>query len=479
MFQSREVFLGALPPVAMMQILRVIDFSTWKKAYVACSGTFTFERAIGQVYPGLEFHGNDVSLLSGALAGLALGEAVPFHFKGRLAHWEEWLEGRPYIDRVGAMILGLYLGRQYGGQSEYAQRHFRHYEADWDTRVQAAAESAATLARDIPIKSYFAGDLREHLRKGIEADAGVIISAPFNEGWFEKWFRFITENIEWDPPSYDMWSPDMFPALLEEIDASGAPYVAVYRDLIDGRTPTCICKIGMKPTYFVYAREERGSLVNKASNTGGKPFRFTPVDIDKIHAGSQVEVVLTKAAYADYIKGLYLQETIAFTSAPLNFLVYIDDMLAGILSFSGPKFASKEWGSEYLYLLSDTCTTRYGRVAKLIAMLARCEAIARVAGRKLVKRGVAKGILTTVRSNRPASMKYRGPYKSMARREAGPGDPPGGKYIINYGADVRDQTPQDVFDEWFKRHFKDDRDRRITNSYDKPAEDSHKDPEPA
>lgn len=456
MFQSNEIFNGSIPPVCMMQILRAVDFSSWKACYVGCSGTFTFERAIGSRHPSLPMHGNDVSLMSAVIAGTAMGKPEPFTFKGRIAHWEDMLQGATELERAGALILALYLGRVYNGKSEHARRHWLYYENRFPDMVEKCAAQVLQLASGLKLQSYYAGDFRAHLRRGIEEGAGVIVSAPFISGWYEKWFKFINENIDWSPPAYEMWNPDHFPALMDEIDASGAPYVMVYKDRINEDRLACYHRIGMKPKFFVYTNTRAtGSVVDHSSTDRGTPFKFEACDISRLTDKTKVEIVRCKAGYADYIKSLYLQENIAWTSTPLNFLIYLDDMLAGILSFAMPKHNIGEFKTtEYVYLMSDTATTRFGRVSKLIAMLASQVDVLRVASSKLMHRRPVKAVVTTVRSNNPVSMKYRGIYEVLARKEPPAGERSGAKYIINYVTAPRDQTPDQIYAEWFSRHLR-------------------------
>lgn len=451
----------------MQQILRATDYTNWKDVYVACSGLFSFERAFAKVHPGARYHGNDVSLMSRAIAAYAMDEEVDFTFKGRVAHFEERLNGASYRDRVAAMLLVLYLGRVFRTENKYNEAHWRYYEENFDHYVAKLGQQADHLAAELSLTSYHNGDFREHLAEGMEKGAALIISAPFIQGWYERWFRFINENLEWDEPSYDMWNPEKFPDLISELDASGCDYVAVYKDELPDQNLIAYHRMGMKPPFFVYANKKRvGSVVDESLSGSGMPFRFNPTDIGKITKDSKVEVFVCKAGHADYIKSLYLQENIPWTSGPVNFLVYIDDMLAGILTFSPSKFAVGDFAkSEILYLLSDTATTRFGRVSKLLAMLAKSKHILRHAEARLLKHNECKSVLTTVRSMNPVSMKYRGIFKLAARKEAGNEERSGAKYIINYAGVPVDLAPQEIFDIWFKKHFRDDRSRTVKTSY--------------
>jgi hypothetical protein len=453
----------------MQQILRATDSESWDKVYVGCSGLFSFERAFKLINPTARFYGNDVSLMSAAIAGYQMDEPVPFTFKGRVAHWEGWLVGASYRDRIAAMLLCLYLGRVYRTENDYNLRHWRYYEARFDQYVQKLGLQVDHLAAQMDLSGYYSGDFIDHLDKGIEEGAALIISAPFIQGWYERWFKFIEENIEWEDPSYKLWSPDQFPELIDKMDASGCNYVAVYKDELPDRNMIAYHRLGMKPPFYVYAnRKKVSSVVNRSLSGSGTPFEFKGVDIDNLSKDTKIEVFSCKAGYADYIKTLYLQENIPWTSGPVNFLIYADDMLAGILTYSASKAKVGDIDRlESLYLLSDTATTRFGRVSKLIAMLAKSGDVLHYAENRLLKHAECKAVLTTVRSNHPVSMKYRGIYKIITRKEAAAGERSGAKFIINYAGMRDDRSPQAIYDEWFSKSFKDDRNRTVKTSYAK------------
>lgn len=465
-----EVFNGAIPPVCLSQIMRTVDFSSWNGVYVGCSGTFSFERAIGRAYPAQEIHGNDVSLLSHVLQSLALDQPFDFRFIGRVEHFEQYLEGRGYRDRCAAMIMVLALSRVYGSDNAYNKKHWRAFENEFERYLEFYGAKLDQMVKEIRLTDYFAGDFRIHLDRCIEQGGGFVISAPFIAGWYESWFRFINANIEWPEPSFSRWDPTQFPEIIEKCREAKIPFVAVYKSEITDLPLVAYHRMGMKPKFYVYSNSGvRSSTVDQESGNSIKPFKFKAIDIDLITAESKLTVHPVDAGYANYIKSLYMQENINFTSGRRNFLIMIDGMVAGILTYANPTVSFGVWApNEYLYLLSDTSTTRYGRVSKLLAMLATSATIVQSVAHDIIKRD-AKGIVTTVRSNMPASMKYRGIFKVGKRAEAPPGELSGAKYIIGYQSEPRASNPQELYAEWFKRHFKDDRARKVTSSHAKPA----------
>lgn len=316
--------------------------------------------------------------------------------------------------------------------------------------------------------AYLPGDFRTHLEQCAEAGGGFIVSAPFVKGFYEGWFKFINQNVSWQEPPYDVWNPDDFPKLLDHIDELGVPYIAVYKTPLEGRHTACYYRKGMHPPFYVLTRAEprSTSIVDQPPSINAKPFAFKALDIAKLTATSEVSISPCQQGYADYIKGLYLQENITFTSGMANFLIHIDGMLAGVMTFSKltANMVGGWHGRNSIYMLSDVSTTRFGRVSKLIAMLATSTTLLDYISSRMVHRPILQ-VVTTVRSNNPVSMKYRGIYDVLSRKEGDDKTSSGAGYVINYGSAPRDLTPQQIYAEWFKKHFRDDRERKVTNSY--------------
>ena len=83
-----------------------------------------------------------------------------------------------------------------------------------------------------------------------------------------------------------------------------------------------------------------------------------------------------------FLRETYLKKTIAFGQGDYSVLVFIDDMLAGGVSYRKPLQST----SDIAYVLTDLATTREGRVAKLVARIATCQDALKPLERKLLRR---------------------------------------------------------------------------------------------
>ena len=96
--------------------------------------------------------------------------------------------------------------------------------------------------------------------------------------------------------------------------------------------------------------------------------------------------------------------------------------------------------SDSVYLLSDFSVRRERRLAKLIAMLAMSGDALQVAERRLLLR--FSKVRTSVFTDKPVSMKYRGIFDLEARRQG----------FLNYVSEARRVPLADIYREWFDRY---------------------------
>ncbi|HCL5680146.1 TPA: hypothetical protein N2N62_001749 [Citrobacter freundii] len=83
---------------------------------------------------------------------------------------------------------------------------------------------------------------------------------------------------------------------------------------------------------------------------------------------------------------------------------------------------------------------RYRKLAKLIPMLATSQDVISHVNRQYVID--IQSVYTTAFTTKPVSMKYRGIYKLTKRGEG----------FLNYSSVVREQSPQEIFKEWYRKY---------------------------
>lgn len=429
------MFTGAMPKPVVAQVQRLLDLDSAREVYVCCSGSFRVEQMLRQAAPRARVVSNDVSLVSCMLGTLAAtGEVPAVTFRGALAWMEEATSNEP-IDRIAAVFVAWQMSR-FTGKSEYAALHHLHYRVDFGRYHAKVKENVRQLLGTLRVDAFNAVDFRVHAREGIERGATVIAFPPTYRGGYERMYRFLDANISWAAPNYDVFDPATVGTWIASLDAGGHPYAVVADQKLPGLrvgasfTPAC------NKAIHIYASGGRSTLSRVRRPT--QAFAFRPVSQADLVAGATVAVVPATTKQMDFLKDRYLAKGITHAKGLLNFLVYIGGALAGGFIYA----RSTSHPERDLYLLSDFSVTREARVAKLIALIATSRLTIGIAERKMVTR--FGYIATTVFTDKPASMKYRGAFKLRAR----------GNGFLQYESVPRAQTPQEIYDDWHHKHFR-------------------------
>nr|BDD45305.1 hypothetical protein 25 [bacterium] len=439
------MFYGAVPTSCIEQLVKIVDFDSWEAVYLCCSGSFKIERALKASFPDIEIYSNDVSLYSTAIGKLLVGEEFDVTFTGDLEFIEGKLAGSDFLSKTAAILVSFEMAR-YGKQNNpYAKGHFDYYVENFDTFLEKAKAKLETLLPKMQIAGYFAGDWRKHVETAINNGCGVAAFPPFFKGDYENQFKFVDANIKWDAPTYDLYDPKMLGDIIDNIDASGIPYCILSDQLFEYRKPVLEYVTGRKVPHYCYARTDKSSVRHLYREP--EPFHYEPVDVMKLSKKSKVQIVPADSKVMDFIKDVYLQKTIIHSQGVANFLVFIDNMLVGGIIYSLPKFPT--FGHNTIYLLSDVTISRDAKLSKLVATIATSKTLLNAVSRKLISR--IDYVVTTARTRKPVSMKYRGIYELLNRRVA---DDASEGNIINYGSKMRSETPQTMYKNWWNKYGK-------------------------
>jgi len=445
------MFFGAVPDKLIEQILKVIDFGQWEETFVCCSGTFRIERGILQRHPDAKIFSNDVSIFSVPLGRYLMGEETPIQFHGQLEFVEELLQGAPYIDRLSALLVATdYAKHASGKPNVFKTKHSAHYRKHFAELTKKTSVKVAASMKGLTLSGFNACDWLLHAKEAMRRGAGIAAFPPFFRGDYEAMFRFVNENVAWTAPRYDLYNPEDLPLIVENIRESGSPYCVLTDQVLEGHTPCIEFVSGRKVPHFCYASTEHASF--RRFYQSGTPFRYKPVDFTKLTPTTKCTIVPADHNGVAFIKDVYLQKTIIHSAGRGNFWVYLDDMLLGAIVYELGKYNGAGETEKQLYLLSDVTTSREGRLSKLVAKAALCKSVVHEMEKKFLERFDV--VVTTARTKNPVSMKYRGIYDKRSMRPSDdPKDPPGTN-IIQYARGPIVDTPQQVYDWWWKQYGK-------------------------
>jgi hypothetical protein len=321
---------------------------------------------------------------------------------------------------------------KYKGDNAYARAHFAHYEERFADFLAPVRTRLDALLTKLDLSSFHAGDFREQARRAAEVGGGVAAFPPTYKNGYERLYRFVDDNTDWQRPSYDIWDPAKLEDWIDELDAMRVRYCVLTDHTLDHHEPVAVYRGQTNRPVYTFADNALSSVRRRGHRS--EAFRYTQLDPAALTPASKVEIVGATSAQMNFIKNICLAKGIAHTSGIANFLVLIDGHLAG-----GFIYARARFGGDKIYLLSDFALSPRSRVSKLIAMLATSATVIDRLEVKLVQR--IDTIDTTAFTEKPVSMKYRGIFELVSRK-------PG---MLNYASTVRRQTPAEIYAEWFQR----------------------------
>ncbi len=436
------MFVGTIPSPVLDQATRAVDFGSWQRLFVACSGSFKIERFLSKKWPDLEITGNDVSLLSCALGGLAAGTPVEFTFKGELDWLEAEREAADGAGRVALLMLALSAALYTGGKPNlYKTRHLDQIKARLVSLAKAGRDKIVKGLDELNLVDFKAGDFTTLALEAAREGQGVVSFPPTYRGGYERQYRFLAANTEWAAPTYELFDPAGLSDFVGQLDATGSPWLVFTDQLLEGREPVTEFQSGRQKPVFGYAMAAvRGALRRVAPKA--TPFTYTPLDVTKLTNRSRVALVPATTGQANYVKDLFLAKNIKHTPGTANLLVYVDGMLAGLIIFALSRF--QVYAPDEVYLLSDLSTSRDGRISKLIARLTLSGPVISWLEARFLRR--FNFVVTTAFSKHPASMKYRGVFDLLKRVE----NPDG--FMLNYGKAVTREKLDTAYRWWWREH---------------------------
>ncbi|KAB2328946.1 hypothetical protein F7731_23625 [Cytobacillus depressus] len=451
------MFVGSIP-ADMQKILKEL-VSKWdcEDIYIGTSGNFTIERSIGDL--GFGLHSNDVTLYSSVIGSYLAGDMIPFEFNEEFNESYGWLKN--YIndpaDRVATILLGTRLMETVGKEHKpYYARMAQAYKDQWPVIHAKTKEKVEKL--QVRLKSYSASDVFTWV-DDIPEDQGVICYPPFfgETADYEKYFAHLEELFLWKPPEYEFIYGDRLIEFFRKITSKKnwvfgtKEKLEEFEPYLKGMTKTTNRGVPI----YVYTNGNTRRLVMPKQKT--EPIMNPHIKPDQ-DLGEKLTIAPLTASQFFHIRSQYMNHNIKPGSPSLAFAVLVDGIIIG--SFALMKAQTLTSFDTYIqtpnvYLLSDfpVANSKYKKLAKLVLYAALSKEVKLICERLERKR--IYSLLTTAFTNRPVSMKYRGLFELLTRKENNKPNSSGEKFQLNYGALMGNWSLQEGYEIWKKKHGKD------------------------
>ena len=353
-------------------------------------------------------HSNDVSLYTYVLGRYLSKQPVDYEIKEPELKWiEKWWKSD--LDKVVSLTMSMeYLEYWYKRSNKYFGRMAQNYFENWGT-VFDLTKAKLEKALDIPIASYFNGDVVKHFESA-PLDAVLIAFPPTYAGGYEKLYQYLEDAYSWCGAEYEMVKPEVMFSTLAEIAQKHDNWLLM-SDQIKPEYPE-FAKVQSddkhKPIYLY------GTVKEKWFMTTSPIYEYVPFKPIKDREINDLKLVKLSIPQYRYIRAMYLKKNIVGSDFVIVALALLnqDDDLIGALGFSSLVTGLVQMT---LDLSVERAQTKHKKLSKLVLLASQCEEI-----RNLLQNAtgtLVEQIQTTVFTDKQVSMKYRGIYDLHSRGE--------------------------------------------------------------
>jgi hypothetical protein len=247
----------------------------------------------------------------------------------------------------------------------------------------------------------------------------IFLYAPTYKGGYEKLYKYIEESFEYVHPEYELF--DSKNAGLYYRDLLEMKRACIYSDVLYEDTRKFLVgqvdkEVGKRPVYFYTNLSVDAFYLNPSARLLDKTPEILDI-VDVITEETDIKVVEIPVKIVNHYKHLFMSAKVNYSGGgdfALGFLA--GKKLFGFAVFS--KGLGTRDSFELLFLHSDfVVPSSIDRLSKLLLYLLRSADVA-----KLVRRHYAYhygGLQTSVYTNKPVSMKYRGIFQKQECDDAG------------------------------------------------------------
>lgn len=448
------MFKGSLPSKAIQVIGNIVKDWDCDRIIVGCSGNFTIERSISKLVK-CPITSNDVTIYSSYLGKYLAGESlddlkIREDYKGYCGYFEKYMNSD--TEKIATLILATDVCEYDFKNHPYFDRMRKAYEEQFPELHAQLCKKLENIKTNID--SFYFGDVMK-LIDHLEGNVGFISFPPFFKGGYEKMWHNISQVFTFQEPEYEVFDPNK--------------HIKIFCDKVSKARHFCIGterKVEELEKYFIgivqthqgkniyfYSKTEKRVYVNKRA-------QYSKLLIERIKEDDEitnVEVKKISHEIFDELRAKYLSKGIVPARESSAYGLFNQDgKLFGVFGFSTSitlsNFESMISGPT-IYMMTDFAVspTKIKHLSKLVLMCVLSKEVKMLAEHDANKR--CRSIVTNAFTKKPVSMKYRGIFEILNKREL-EYDEHGKckKFNITYGAEMGKWTLEEAYEIW-KRKF--------------------------
>lgn len=428
-------FIGSVPPEAraiLVDILSKIEKS--RDIFVGCSGNFTIDRVLSGL--GYKVHSNDVSLYSKLIADIILNQDTDLKCNDPTyqAVFQKWPKDSRYRKLVEVMYV-LKTTKFRPCSNDFQREMWESYLEKGDEFYERTIKKFETGGVfDFKIESFYFGDFLNHI---LNCDGVSFLFAPTYKGGYEKMYKTVEEVFEYQKAAYNIFDSKNAEKTYLNLLETGES--VIYSD-IDFPELTSfkkgIVRYANKRDVALYTsvKAYKTYFFSPAQNAENPTLKIIPSDF-QFTERSKIEIAKVTSDLIFHYKHIFMSSKVNYSDKEdFGIAFLVDGKVFGFAGFK--KFMSN---MDSMFVSSDfVIKSGEKRLSKLLIMLLLSKEV------KKLLRGhylhAYRGVKTSVYTEHPVSMKYRGVYELTERKK--------GKLV--YSQEFSNAPIEEIFKTWFQ-----------------------------
>lgn len=408
------MFVGTLPYEVLCVLHKCIGTQK-REIFVGCSGNYTFDKLAATL--GHNVHSNDVALYSLLVSDILLQQDVSrFTVRNEQLKqiFESWSPSR-FRDFI-SVLFAIKV-------SQFAKQKNDYQCTMWNNYMEAANEYyTGTIEKfernktfEFKIADFYYGDFIEFIKEKKGKGIGLMFP-PTYKGGYEKMYEFIEDTFEYEPAKYAIFDPKQAATLFQSFLETDENIIFTDRphENLEPFLKSMVHLGKGKHDIYIYSSVEQSQKYYIESHEKIEPQKRMLVDENFVFdEKTEIAVEVVKTSEVTYYKQLFMALKVNYSSGgDFGIIFYANGKAFGFAAF-------KRMGADEdkCFLHSDfISTSNQPRLSKLVLYLLLSKEIQQVLSRKYMH--YFQGIYTTVYTDKPVSMKYRGVFNLQKRKKA-------------------------------------------------------------
>lgn len=433
------MFTGTTPQEVRLLLQDLMTGIKAKDVFIGCSGNYSVDKIMSKM--GYRVHSNDVSLYSKLIADILLGTDTPVAIKNQdlVPVFDTWPESK--YKKLIEVMFAVRLSKYAAQKNDFQKVFYNAYLNESMSYYESTLEKLEKGALDFQITSFAFYDFIEFLKKKKGVGVGISFPPTYKAG-YEKIFEYVEQSFEYERARYQLFDPKNAGAIFKELletDQNVFYSDRNWPELTDYLTGMVNLGQG-KHEVFIYSslKGRENYYFEKDPKSIKSSIMIMPAEY-QFSKNTDISIKLCKVDEINYFKAFYMANKVNYTTGgDFGIVFYADGKAFGFTSFS-----VRLSTLEQMFIQSDFVVTSITpKLSKLLIMLLKSNEIRHLLSRKTAN--YYEGLKTTVYTDKPVSMKYRGVF-DLERRDKGK---------LMYQCKFNDLTLKENYRQWLERTTK-------------------------